>query len=100
MVYFQIVQDMFISETQTHQHLKCVTEKVVAPIVATGYTDPNTSDMQRIEFEPDRDFQVYQGVRYRLATTQQADAVQPNLDKKGKKISQGHGTTCLGHWFE
>ena len=74
---------------QTHQHLKSVTEKVVAPIVATGYTDPNVSDMQRIECHPDRDFQVYQGVRYWLATTQQADAVQPNPDKKGKKSVNG-----------
>ena len=74
---------------QTHQHLKSVTEEVVAPIVATGYTDPNVSDMQRIECHPDQDFQVYQGVRYWLATTQQADAVQPNPDKKGKKSVNG-----------
>jgi hypothetical protein len=75
--------------TQTHQHSKSVTDKVVAPIVATGHTDPNALDMQRIEFQPDRDFQVFQGIRYRLATTPQADAVQPNLDKKGKKSVKG-----------
>jgi hypothetical protein len=75
--------------TQTHQHSKSVTDKVVAPIVATGHTDPNALDMQRIEFQPDRDFQVYQGIRYRLATTPQADAVQLNLDKKGKNSVKG-----------
>jgi hypothetical protein len=75
--------------TQTHQHSKSATGKVAAPISATCHTDPNALDTQRIDFQPDREFQVYPGTSYRLATTPQAKAVQQNLDKKGKNSVKG-----------